>query len=214
MFAFGPPFGISPDLLLLIFPKRYEQVLKCIGHAMRKVYGLEIEKQAFCPTCLHQRRVGEARGWKWSEILKAISDGTENLWCDRGHRVDLKLVSGCFVSQSRGLEVSHSAAKIETEMQTIAFRDRVLVKELASAVVLVALWDRQLKKFVSWGSGFVVDGHRGLIVSASLIFFDMQKGINFGVRDLGYRDAFVLVGVIPGGKGSSDHSLKYCTSFR
>jgi len=76
MFAFGPPFGISPDLLLLIFPKRYEQVLKCIGRAMQQVYGIYIEKQAFCPACLHQRRVGEARGWKWSEILKAISDGT------------------------------------------------------------------------------------------------------------------------------------------
>ena len=202
------------NLSPLILPKRYEQVIKCICRAMRQVYGLEIEKQAFCPTCLHKFSVGEARGWKWIEVLKAVSGGTDKLRCDRGHLVDLKFVSGCYVSQSRGLEASQSAAKIETEMKTIACTDFSPVKKLARAVVLVALWDRQKKKFVNWGSGFVVDGYRGLIVSASHIFFEMRMRNNFGERDLGYRDAFVLVGVIPDGIGSSDHSMKYRASFR
>jgi len=130
----------------LIFPKRYEQVLKCIGRAMQQVYGLHIEKQAFCPTCLHKFSLVEARGWKWSEVQKAISDGTKNLWCDRGHRVDLKLVSGCFVSQPRGLEASQFSAQFEAEMQTINCTKFVRVKELARAVVRVALWHRLLKK--------------------------------------------------------------------
>jgi hypothetical protein len=81
------------NLSPLILPKRYEQVIKCIGRAMRQVYGLEIEKQAFCPTCLHKFSVGEARGWKWFEVLKAVSGCTDKLRCDRGHLVDLKFVS-------------------------------------------------------------------------------------------------------------------------
>jgi len=105
---------------------------------------------------------------------------------------------------------NHSHSDI-CSRSTYIMKPQVEANSLRAGVVLVALVDVKAKKFF-FGSGFVVDAERGLIVTAAHVVIDMGnnknsdplsrlRNRNFGNEYYGMKRGRILIGV-HGGSGS------------
>ena len=59
-------------------------------------YGLEFEKQIFCPECLQKKPVSQARAVGLNQIRSATLNGDETMRCQYGHLVDAILLTVIF----------------------------------------------------------------------------------------------------------------------
>jgi len=71
-------------------------------------------------------------------------------------------------------------------------------ENLMEGVVPVGLWDGNTKKVISAGTGFIADGTKGLVITASHALMEMKSGHqNSGRNYFGLKSGKAVVGIIP-----------------
>jgi hypothetical protein len=109
--------------------------------------------------------------------------------CMRGHKVDRNMICGTVPATDKS-EDGNKVGNVHKK----------LVKDLLPSVVVVGLWDDELKAIRQVGSGFVASRKNGLIVTAGHTLFNMDPGRSFGKPLFGMKDAKVVIGLIPDNK--------------
>ena len=166
---------------------------RAIERVMEEYGGLEFEKQGICPECLAKRPVSRASVWDCTLIRSAAQKGDESMWCQYGHRVDRRLISGMYSAKSKPVMISKDPKPL------LGGDPIVPVAELLRGVVVVGLWDGKSEKLVRVGSGFIVDRKRGLIVTASHTLMNIwgDSKSPYGENYYGLRSGKVVIGIIP-----------------
>jgi len=162
----------------------YELVMKTVDRVMHEFSGLEFIKQAICPHC---KQIKKAHTWDWSRILDYVKAQHPTIKCSRNHPVDLRLLSSACHQSS--LERNWSSIDIHPGCNGFPIRT------LFRGVVLVGLWDRDLRQIAYVGSGFVADKTRGLVVTAAHVLQNLSNPIHFG--EMLVKNYIITVGVIP-----------------
>ena len=150
-----------------------------------------VDSQVICPECLAHAHPHSAATWSHDSVLAAADSRSSRILCMRGHRVDSNLISGqCKMVDLKAppLLENVSTAKVAKS-----------VPELLPSVVVVGLWDADLKEVRNVGSGFIVDRKNGLIVTAGHILFNMEEGRQFGAPYFGVTNARVVIGIVSEG---------------
>lgn len=142
-----------------------------------------VERQVVCPECLAHRPARSANTWSWDSVL-AASDHT--VLCMMGHRADRHLICGTTPITTNS-----------DDAERIGNVDKKPVKDIFPSVVIVGLWNNETKTIVNVGSGFIANKKLGLVVTASHILFNMDKGRDFGAPYKGLPNASAIIGVIP-----------------
>lgn len=150
-----------------------------------------VDSQIVCPECLAHSLPHSACTWSQDSVLAVAEGGSAIVRCMRGHRVDSNLICG------RHKDFSQHIAPVDN---VAGVRHTKPVSELLPSVVLVGLYDPQLKRIASVGSGFVVDRKMGLIVTAGHVLLSMEEGRHFGSRYFGIKNAKVVIGITNGDK--------------
>jgi len=157
---------------------------------------LFIYRQVVCPECLAHRPACSANTWGWDSVV-AASDHTVR--CMMGHRADRNLICG----------TAPASFKYD-DGGKIGNTDKKAIKEILPSVVIVGLWDNETKTILNVGSGFIANKKLGLIVTASHILFNMEKGPGFGIPYRGLKNASAIIGIIPtGGKSDTTAVFRY-----
>jgi len=147
-----------------------------------------VERQVVCPECLAHRPACSANTWSWDSVL-AASDHTVR--CMMGHRADRHMICG--------------TVPVITKFEDggkIGNVDKKPVKDLFPSLVIVGLWDNETNTIQNVGSGFITNKKLGLVVTASHILFNMDKGRGFGAPYKGLKNARAIIGVIPSDKNN------------
>ena len=163
----------------------FEVVLKSIQSTLGDFSN--IDRQVVCPECLSHSQPRYASTWSWDSVKCAAESGSSIVRCIRGHRADSNLI--CGIIKKQDMSVVHEQS----------LRSMKPVSELLHSVVLVGLWDAESKEIRNVGSGFLADKRLGLVVTAGHVLFNMEEGKAFGTPYFGYKNAKVVIGVIPEG---------------
>ena len=140
-------------------------------------------RQVVCPECLALRPICNANTWSWDSVL-AASDN--NVRCMMGHKTDRHLICG----------TAPVITKVDDGGKT-GNTDKKPIKDLLPSVVLVGLWDNETETIQNVGSGFIANKKLGLVVTASHVIFNMEKGIDFGAPHNRLRNFRAIIGIIP-----------------
>merc|ERR1711937_322681 len=140
-----------------------------------------VEREVVCPECLAHRPACSANTWGWDSVV-AASDHTVR--CMMGHRADRNLICG----------TAPASFKYD-DGGKIGNTDKKAIKEILPSVVIVGLWDNETKTILNVGSGFIANKKLGLIVTASHILFNMEKGPGFGIPYRGLKNASAIIGL-------------------
>ena len=169
----------------------YEVILNSVSHALEQY--TNVDAQVVCPECLAHSSSENACTWG-ADSLKAMAEsGNTVVRCMRGHRVDVQLICG------EGKDGDLKVPSFDHQQHHGSTRVAKSVPELLSSVVVVGLWDSDLKEVRNVGSGFVADRKLGLIVTAGHVLFNMDEGPNFGQQYFGIAGAKAVIGVVTEG---------------
>eukprot|EP00531_Pseudo-nitzschia_arenysensis_P009097 CAMPEP_0116156746 /NCGR_PEP_ID=MMETSP0329-20121206/22990_1 /TAXON_ID=697910 /ORGANISM="Pseudo-nitzschia arenysensis, Strain B593" /LENGTH=1695 /DNA_ID=CAMNT_0003653837 /DNA_START=103 /DNA_END=5190 /DNA_ORIENTATION=- len=146
-------------------------------------YDKNVERQVVCPECLAHRPISNANTWSWDSVLAASG---QTVRCMSGHKVDRHLICGTTPASTK--------ADDGGKMGNV---DKKPIKDLLPSIVLVGLWDNETNTIHNVGSGFIANRKLGLVVTASHILFNMEKGNDFGTPHNGLRNFRVVIGIIP-----------------
>jgi S1-C subfamily serine protease len=186
-----------------------------VGHHGRKLwkggYGLALDSikaslahcanvdyQVVCPECLAHAHPNSAATWSWDSVRAAAESGSTMVRCMHGHRVDSNLICG-----------TSKPPQAKAEPLGNGSTPKHPTPELLPSVVVVGLWDSDLKAIRNVGSGFVVDKKQGLVVTAGHVLFNMEDGRNFGTPYFGLPSAKAVIGVIPEGGNGNTAKFRY-----
>ncbi len=195
-----------------IWNMAYSSILESIQRLSNRVRQREI----FCPDCLSTSKLNKATVWDCNDI----SYGDEAILCSLGHEVSPKLLLGPYEDVDDNSSVATGVNSVYSNYSAISAysgcTDTSSIKAdvLIPAVVIVALWDKESKQIVRIGSGFIADNKRGLIITASHIFFDLENNQNsgtFGQKFYGLSDATALIGINQQGHNSA--VFTYCADI-
>eukprot|EP00533_Pseudo-nitzschia_delicatissima_P004989 CAMPEP_0116085854 /NCGR_PEP_ID=MMETSP0327-20121206/4542_1 /TAXON_ID=44447 /ORGANISM="Pseudo-nitzschia delicatissima, Strain B596" /LENGTH=1697 /DNA_ID=CAMNT_0003576863 /DNA_START=38 /DNA_END=5131 /DNA_ORIENTATION=- len=142
-----------------------------------------VERQVVCPECLAHRPICNSNTWSWDSLLAASG---HTVRCIMGHKVDRHMICG----------TAPVVNKVD-DGGKMGNSDKKPIKDLLPSVVLVGLWDNETKTIQNVGSGFIANKKLGLVVTASHILFNMEKGSDFGTPHNGLRNFRVIIGTIP-----------------
>lgn len=178
----------------VIWQGGYDLVIEAIRRLMESSFGLEYDRQVFCPTCLARRDLRDIRSWSECVIQRALEEGEHELKCQDGHREKTRLLLGV----CEGID--------DTEKLFPSLSD-VPADDLMRGVVMVGLYDdnKTSNRIRKVGSGFVVDNARGLIVTAGHTLMKIWGKEDFGRDYDGIEGAKVVIGVIASKKKSDGY---------
>ena len=176
------------------------------GEAIESVKGVieenfadasSIEREVVCPDCLRCREPRNVCTYCHDSLSL---DHFEPAICSHGHRLNASLLLG-----PRNEVLDDSSSVSTSGISSIASMNSMFdggpvienVSEVLGSVVLIGLWDRDAQEIKGLGSGFIADGTRGFVVTASHIFYDNQVGKPVGPVYYGLKNAKAVVGVIP-----------------
>mmetsp|Transcript_693 Transcript_693/g.799 ORF Transcript_693/g.799 Transcript_693/m.799 type:complete len:1529 (-) Transcript_693:95-4681(-) len=182
-----------------------------ILEAIENEVGEHAQKEIVCPECLKEKHIMESKMWKADHISTL---NTEALRCSWGHSTDPHLVLGPDDNIDDSMSVStgiYSAYSSATNTSTVVTGTTCTtacsqrnVESMVPAVVIVGLWNKAEGCVENVGSGFIADRKRGLIVTASHIFFDYEKErAKISEQFYGLRDATVIIGIYSRGSDSA-----------
>jgi S1-C subfamily serine protease len=142
-----------------------------------------VEQQVVCPDCLARASAQSAATWTWDSLQGTLKNGSYTR-CMHGHEVHRSLICG---------ETKTEDAP-PNPIERFIFP--VKVSDLFPGIVLVGLWDVVEKRFLSVGSGFVIDKKLGLVVTAAHVLFNMKDRARFGTPFYGREGAKVAIGIV------------------
>lgn len=167
----------------------YRIVLEAIRKVIALEYaGLDYEEQIVCPICLEENPIGEADVWELSDFMKKKIDDT--IHCEKIHNIGFD--KRCLLS-----------GEFDTEeiLDTFSHNTRPIDRATMSSVVIIGLWNEG--KLIRVGSGFILNGAKGLILTAAHTLMTIDKKSKctgdgrFGENYHGKKDGKVIVGLIP-----------------
>lgn len=171
--------------------RSYELVTSVVRDVVSKIGNAK--EEIVCPICLANNPVRQAKSWDAKRVLLG-GDGI--ITCEEAHRVDIRLITGRIATHSCRdcLEMSD-------------FDVSLPITSLYESVVLIALWDGE--KIYQAGSGFIVNGKRGLIVSAAHTVINLVDEAQFGDKYYGGKFKYpkILIGVLRKKRNDDDMQI-------
>jgi len=184
----------------IIWKGGYELVTSVVREVVSRFD--DVKEEIVCPICLANNPVHEAKSWDAKQFLQASYSGS-CITCEEAHRVDTRLITG---------KIATNSGKDCLEMS--GFDVSLPVASLYESVVLVALWDGE--KIFQAGSGFIVNGKRGIIVSAAHTVMNLVDEAHFGDKYYGKKFKYpkILVGVLREKQNDSDMQKTFEAVYR
>ncbi|EJK49810.1 hypothetical protein THAOC_31278 [Thalassiosira oceanica] len=171
----------------------YLRILRiAVKHIEAEYSGLEIEKQAICPTCLAKKPIGQASLWDHSTIRSVRARGEQTIRCRSGHVNDVRLITGTY---------DQPDVDVLTTTAPLSDAGDIPVSNLLKAVVIVGVWDEKAQRIIRAGSGFIVDRKRGFVVTAAHTLMDRENWSEVKGK--------IVIGVIPKDRSSNDPVAVY-----
>mmetsp|Transcript_24723 Transcript_24723/g.38227 ORF Transcript_24723/g.38227 Transcript_24723/m.38227 type:complete len:1602 (-) Transcript_24723:180-4985(-) len=184
----------------IIWKGGYELVTSVVREVVSRLD--DVKEEIVCPICLANNPVHEAKSWDARQLLQASYTGS-CITCEEAHRVDTRLITGKIATDSGKdcLEISD-------------FDVSLPVTSLYESVVLVALWDGE--KIFQAGSGFIVNGKKGIIVSAAHTVMNLVDEAHFGDKYYGKKFKYpkILIGVLREKQNDSDMQKTFEAVYR
>jgi len=132
---------------------------RCIFDSIRQMLLSmpNVKPQVICNDCMTLCSPRSAFSWSWNDVLAASENDQSSICWKRGHSVKTSLLSGKFSP---------------TQPTVLPRTARVKIEAILRSIVLCGIFDPDSKTMLSWGSGFVVDGRAGLVVTSGHGIFE------------------------------------------
>jgi len=177
----------------------YGIVRRAVDDVFREYRGLDFEEQGICPVCLRTKSIGEAGIFDWSLITSFTQQGHDTIRCSEGDCIDRRDI--CLMTNQE----MPKSAYIYPDNYSEPY-----VKDYLPKVVLIGLWDEDKKNLdgdktspgiTHYGTGFIVDKKKGLIMTAAHILIEIQCKTDsckdYGKDYFGKKRGKVVIGILP-----------------
>lgn len=192
-----------------IWNSGYRQILGLVDETM-KASECRYTREVVCPDCLATSNPKDVIAWPMYD--DSSGDGYVPTVCDHGHHVNSRLLFGegdDDTVTSGSTTISNSTYSSYTTASTLT-TPRHGINDIVQSVVLVGLWNTKSNRIERVGSGFIADRKRGLIITASHIFFKME--IDQEVESYWHQyDTKAVIGMIC--PGSDEATFTYCADI-
>ena len=173
----------------------------CVVETVRKLLNPvpNTVPEIVCYDCLAQDSTKSAGAWHCDVFMAEHSPSS--IWCPRGHCVRAAILTGNMPDVGR----------FNTYLGDEPLMHNPSVSILPG-VVFIGVWDPDDKRMVEAGSGFIVDGKIGLVVTAGHVLFNLRDKTSstFGKPYHGSPNGRAVIAVIPqGGNGGKQAVFRY-----
>jgi len=193
-----------------IWNSGYKQILGLVDETM-KASECRYTREVVCPDCLATSNPKDIIAWPMYD--DDTGDSYVPTVCDHGHHVNSRLLFGeggdDDTVTSGSTSMSTSTYSSYTTASTLT-TPRHGINDIVQSVVLVGLWNTKSNRIERVGSGFIADRKRGLIITASHIFFKME--IDQEVESYWHHPhTKAVIGMIS--PGSDEAAFTYCADI-